>query len=55
MKLKLEILLAELAYKCFSENTLGIAIKVAQCNQRVNYLMVNKDGVIEEKSQTGFL
>ena len=30
-------------------------MKVAQCKQGFKYLMVNKDGVIEEKSQAGFL
>ena len=28
---------------------------IAQCRQGVKYLMVNKDGVIEEKSQADFL
>ena len=30
-------------------------MKVAQCKQGFKYLMVNKDGVIEEKSHAGFL
>ena len=30
-------------------------MKVAQCKQGFNYLIVNKDGVIEEKSQARFL
>ena len=30
-------------------------MKVAPCKQCFKYLMVNTDGVIEEKSQTGFL
>ena len=30
-------------------------MKVAQCRQGFKYLMVNKDGGTEEKSQTGFL
>ena len=29
--------------------------KVAQCRQGFKYLMVNKDGGIEENGQTGFL
>ena len=32
-----------------------LGMKVAQCRQGFKYLMVNKDGVIEEKSQAGFL
>ena len=28
-----------------------LGMKLAQCKQRFKYLMVNKDGVIEEKSQ----
>ena len=32
-----------------------LGMKVAQCKQGFKYLMVNKAGVIEEKSQTGFL
>ena len=30
-------------------------MKVAQCKQGFKYLMVNKDGVFEEKSHAGFL
>ena len=30
-------------------------MKVAQCKQGFKYLIVNKDEVIEEKCQTGFL
>ena len=30
-------------------------MKVAQCKHGFKYLMVNKDGIIEEKSQAGFL
>ena len=30
-------------------------MKLAQCKQGLKYLMVNRDGVIEEKSQAGFL
>ena len=30
-------------------------MKLAQCKQGFKYLMVNRDGVIEEKSQAGFL
>ena len=33
----------------------GLGTKVAQCKQGLKYLMVNKDGVIEETSQAGFL
>ena len=33
--------------------TLGM--NVTQCRQGFRYLMVNKDGVIEDKSQAGFL
>ena len=32
-----------------------LGMKVAQCKQGFKYLMVNKDGVNEEKSQAGFL
>ena len=32
-----------------------LGMKLAQCKQGFKYLMVNKDGVIEEKSQAGFL
>ena len=32
-----------------------LSMKVAQCKQGFKYLMVNKDGVIGEKSQAGFL
>ena len=32
-----------------------LGMKVAQCKQGFKYLMVNKDGVIEEKSRAGFL
>ena len=32
-----------------------LGMKVAQCKQGLKYLMVNKDGVIEEKSQAVFL
>ena len=32
-----------------------LGMKVAQCKQGFKYLMVNKDGVIEEKSHAGFL
>ena len=32
-----------------------LSMKLAQCKQGFMYLMVNKDGVIEEKSQAGFL
>ena len=32
-----------------------LGMKVLQCKQGFKYLMVNKDGVIEEKSQFGFL
>ena len=32
-----------------------LGMKVAHCKQVFTYLMVNKDGVIEEKSQAGFL
>ena len=32
-----------------------LRMKLAQCKQGFKYLMVNKDGVIEEKSQAGFL
>ena len=31
-----------------------LGMKVAQCKQGFKYLMVNNDGVIEEKSQAGF-
>ena len=31
-----------------------LGMKVAQCKQGFKYLMVNKDGVIEEKSRPGF-
>ena len=30
-------------------------MKITHCKQGSRYLMVNKDGVIEEKSQAGFL
>ena len=30
-------------------------MKLAQCKQGLKHVMVNKDGVIEEKSQDGFL
>ena len=32
-----------------------LGMKLAQCKQGFKYLMVNRDGVIEEKSQAGFL
>ena len=32
-----------------------LGMKLAKCKQGFKYLMVNKDGVIEEKSQAGFL
>ena len=32
-----------------------LGMKVAQYKQGFKYLMVNKDGVIEEKNQAGFL
>ena len=32
-----------------------LGMKVAQCKQGFKYLMVNKDGVIEEKSHAGFI
>ena len=32
-----------------------VGVKVAQCRQGFKYLMVNKDGGIEEKGQAGFL
>ena len=32
-----------------------LVMKLAQCKQGFKYLMLNKDGVIEEKSQAGFL
>ena len=32
-----------------------LGMKVAQCKQGFKYLMVKKDGVIDEKSQAGFL
>ena len=32
-----------------------LPVKLAQCKQGFKYLMLNKDGVIEEKSQVGFL
>ena len=31
-----------------------LGMKLAQCKQGFKYLMVNNDGVIEEKSQAGF-
>ena len=32
-----------------------LGMKLAQCKQGFKYVMVNTDGVIEEKSQAGFL
>ena len=32
-----------------------LGVKVTQCRQGLKYLIVNKDGGIEEKSQAGFL
>ena len=32
-----------------------LGMNVAQCKQGFKYLMVNKNGVIEKKSQAGFL
>ena len=32
-----------------------LGVKLAQCKHGFKYLMVNKVGVIEEKSQAGFL
>ena len=32
-----------------------LGMELAQCKQGFKYLMVNKDGVIEEKSQAWFL
>ena len=32
-----------------------LGIKVSACKQGFKYLVVNKDGVIEKKSQAGFL
>ena len=39
----------------FNINDRELGMKVAHCKQGFKYLMVNKDGVIEEKSQAGFL
>ena len=39
----------------FNISVRELCMKVAQCKQGFKYLMVNTDGVIEEKSQTGFL
>ena len=39
----------------FNISVRELGMKVAQCKQGFKYLMVNKDVVIEEKSQAGFL
>ena len=39
----------------FSIYVRELSMKVAPCKQGFKYFMINKEGVIEEKSQAGFL
>ena len=46
-------ILVDMIERIYDVRALGV--QVAQCRQGFKYLMVNKDGGIEEKGQAGFL